>query len=111
MNGQIFRPARLHQFQFQTAFRRIEAGMEDGAVGLGGAGEDIGAFFDDHHLRTGQRETAGDRATDHTGADDGNVEFRGGGLSHGLPFAFVLQSEINRRDGSRRCSSGVHKRE
>ena len=74
-------------------------------------GEDIGAFFDDHHLRTGQRETAGDRATDHTGADDGDIKFRGGGFSHGLPFAFVFQSEISRRDGSRRCSSSVHKRE
>ncbi|MND76737.1 hypothetical protein D3C80_683920 [compost metagenome] len=41
MDRQVFRPTCLHQFQLQTAFRGIETGMENGAVGLGGPGKDV----------------------------------------------------------------------
>jgi len=91
VDRQIFRPTRLYQLQLQTAFRRIEAGMENGAVGLRSPGKNISALLDDDHLRTGQSETTGDRTADNSGTDDGNVEFRGEALDHRLPFTFVVQ--------------------
>lgn len=89
--GQIFCPACLHQFQLQTALGRIEAGVEDSAVGLRCPGKNIGPLLDDHDLRTSQCETTGNRATDHPGTDDGNVECCGEALDHGLAFIFVVR--------------------
>jgi hypothetical protein len=60
--------------------RRVEAGMEHGAVALAGAAEDVGASFEQHYPRATHGEPAEDRAANHAGADDRDV------IAHGVIY-------------------------
>ena len=66
--------ARLDAGLLEAAGGRIEAGMEHGAVGLAGAGEDIGCAFQQDGLETAEGEAPEEGAADHAAADDGEVE-------------------------------------
>ena len=58
----------------QASRRRIEAGVEHGAVALAGAREDVGAALQQHDLEPAQAEAAEEGATHHPAADDGEIE-------------------------------------
>ena len=73
-DGEIFGMARLDAGLLEAAGRRIEAGMEHGAIGLAGAGEDVGRTFQQHGLETAEGEAAEEGAADHAATDDGEVE-------------------------------------
>ena len=66
--------ARLDAGLLETAGRRIEAGMEHGAIGLAGAREDVGRAFQKHCLETAEGEAPEEGAADHAATDDGEVE-------------------------------------
>ena len=70
----IFLPAGADQLQFEAAGRGVEARVQDRAVRLGGAGQDVGAFFDEHDLCAGKRKPAGDGTAHDARADDRDVE-------------------------------------
>ena len=73
-NREIFVMAVAHALQFKAAFRRVEAGMQDRAVGLAGARQDVGALFYDEHARAAERQPSRGRAADHAGADHREIE-------------------------------------
>ena len=74
VDGQVFRAPLLHEGQFQTARGRVKAGVQDRAVGLRRARQDVRPALDQHHARACQREPARHGAADDTAADDGEVE-------------------------------------
>ena len=53
---------------------RVEAGVQDRAVALGGTVEHVGRLFEHRHTRAFKREPARKGAADHTRADDHHVE-------------------------------------
>ena len=71
---QIFAVAGPHAGQLQAAGWRVEAGMQQGAVRLAGPGQDVGGPFEQDDAGSFQREAAGNRATNHPTADDGDIE-------------------------------------
>ena len=76
---QILRQLRHHKialevhFRHQTAVRGVEARVDDGAVGLGGAAAHVLRLFQHQHPALVARQIPRDCAAGHTGADDDNV--------------------------------------
>jgi hypothetical protein len=60
----VFAIAGLHAGDFQRARRRVEAGVQDGAVALAGAGEDVLAGFQQQRLQPGDGEAPEDGTSD-----------------------------------------------
>ena len=58
----------------ERAGLRVEAGVDDGGVGAGGAGGDVLRGVDERDLQIEARKVAGDGAAGGAGADDGEVE-------------------------------------
>ena len=73
MNVQIFGMTGTDAVEFQRALGRVEAGMQDGAVALGGAVQHVMRLFQQHHPRPVDGETAGKGAADDPGADDCHI--------------------------------------
>ena len=73
-DGEIFAMARLDAGLFEAAGGRVEAGMEHGAIGLAGAGQDVGRTFQQEGLEPAEGEAAEEGAADHAATDDGEVE-------------------------------------
>ena len=57
----------------KTAVRGVEARVDDGAVGLGGAAAHVLRLFQHQHPALVARQIPRDCAAGHTGADDDNV--------------------------------------
>lgn len=74
MDVQILAVAVTDARQFQRAFRRIETGMQDGAVALRGAVEHVGGLLQHHHARTVERKPSGDGTAHDARADHGDIE-------------------------------------
>ena len=71
---EIFGIARPHAGQFSAARGRIEPRMEQRAVALGGAAQDVRAAFQQNAGQARHGEAPEDGKTHHTAADHRNVE-------------------------------------
>src|SRR5882757_7138475 len=54
--------------------RVVDTGMDHLAVARGGHGADALGLFQDDHFAPGERQSAGDRKTDHTGPDNDAID-------------------------------------
>ena len=61
------------QLRHQAAVRRIVAGVNDGAVGLGGAAADVLLALDHEHIGLLARQLAGNRAAGNASADNDDI--------------------------------------
>ena len=71
---EIFAIARLNAGKFQAVRRRIEAGVQQGAVRLACTRENVGRTLQQQHASSVQRKTARHGATDHPAAHNGHID-------------------------------------
>ena len=71
---EIFAIARLNAGEFQAVRRRIEAGVQQGAVRLACARKNVGRALQQQHAGSIQRKAARHGATDHPAAHDGDID-------------------------------------
>ena len=87
MDRLIFRVARGDTGRFQRSGRRVEAGVQDRAVALGGAIQNLRRFLQQRCARAFKGEPARDGASYHAPADHDRVECTRQGRSaqhHGI---------------------------
>ncbi len=92
-DGEVLGVALAHALQLEASRRGVEAGVQERAVGLAGAGQDVGGAFQDDDAQPAQRQPARDRAADHARPDHGDVERR----SIGSCGQGTIQKSVKRR--------------
>ena len=98
---EILPVAGLHAGQLQAVGRRVETGMQQGAVAFARPGKNVGALFQEHAAQTAHCKPAQDGASDHSAADYGNVKHRvihwGGSIIGRLFFRPARNRGINHK--------------
>ena len=93
--GEQLAPAR-DEARLDRAGLGVEARVEEGGVGLAGAGADVRGGLQERHVEVEAGELARDRRADHAGADDDHVPV------HAAATLLPARRGRTRRRGGRR---------